>query len=404
MHSSIFFTVFAGIVGITTASPTESNTDPTVCAPGTGFFQSCSNGFRGCCTADACTIGYCPDVTVTSSKTAIVTATPVPEHKAHWQPETVSDPTVCKPGTGFFQSCSNGFRGCCKEDACTLGYCPPASEKRDETVCFPNTGFFQSCANGFRGCCKGDACTLGYCPDVPATVVKRDDPTVCAPGTGFFQSCSNGFRGCCKSDACTLGYCPSTTEKRQDPTVCAPGTGFFQSCSNGFRGCCKADACTLGYCPSTTEKRQDPTVCAPGTGFFQSCSNGFRGCCKADACTIGYCPDLKFREPTVKRDETVCAPGTGFFQSCSNGFRGCCKQDACTIGYCPDVKSFETVTIAPKTSPTPTPEANHEWHAEPKNTDPTVCAPGTGFFQSCSNGFRGCCKADACTIGYCPSN
>ncbi|KAF3811854.1 hypothetical protein GCG54_00014610 [Colletotrichum gloeosporioides] len=322
MHSSIFFTVFAGIVGITTASPTESNTVPTVCAPGTGFFQSCSNGFRGCCKADACTIGHCPDVTVTSSKTAIVTATPVPEHKSHWQPETVSDSTVCKPGTGFFQSCSNGFRGCCKEDACTLGYCPPASEKRDETVCPPNTGFFQSCANGFRGCCKGDACTLGYCPDVPAPVIKRYDPTVCAPGTGFFQSCSNGFHGCCKSDACT----------------------------------------------------------------------------------IGYCPDLKVREPAVKRDETVCAPGSGFFQSCSNGFRGCCKQDACTIGYCPDIKSFETVTIAPKTSPSPTPEAKHEWHAEPKNTDPTVCAPGTGFFQSCSNGFRGCCKADACTIGYCPSN
>ncbi|KAK2038498.1 hypothetical protein LZ31DRAFT_559539 [Colletotrichum somersetense] len=339
------------------------------------------------------------------------------------------DDTVCAPGTGFFQSCANGFRGCCKSDACTIGYCPPTSEKRqDPTVCAPGTGFFQSCSNGFRGCCKSDACTVGFCPDVtvfetvsevapktapaPISEVKSDsnvDPTVCAPGTGFFQSCSSGFRGCCKSDACTLGYCPSTSEKRQDSTVCAPGTGFFQSCANGFRGCCKSDACTIGYCPSAgaeTVKRQDPTVCAPGTGFFQSCSNGFRGCCKSDACTLGYCPDAAAAAVAVtvvaeKRstDPTVCAPGTGFFQSCSNGFRGCCKSDACTIGYCPDVKAFETV-IKAAPAPTLTPEVK----SNTRNVDPTVCVPGTGFFQSCSNGFRGCCKSDACTIGYCPSN
>ncbi|KAK2051063.1 hypothetical protein LY76DRAFT_599592 [Colletotrichum caudatum] len=190
---------------------------------------------------------------------------------------------------------------------------------------------------------------------------------------------------------------PSHDGKRDD-TICAPGTGFFQSCANGFRGCCKSDACTIGYCPPTSEKRQDPTVCAPGTGFFQSCANGFRGCCKSDACTIGYCPNAGAE--TVKRqDPTVCAPGTGFFQSCSNGFRGCCKSDACTIGYCPDVKAFETVIRA-----APTPTLTPEIRSSTGNVDPTVCAPGTGFFQSCSNGFRGCCKSDACTIGYCPSN
>ncbi|KAF6788193.1 hypothetical protein CMUS01_16409 [Colletotrichum musicola] len=291
--------------------------------------------------------------------------------------------------------------------AATLTAATPCEEaKPDDTVCAPGTGFFQSCSNGFRGCCKADACSLGYCP--PATE-KRNDPTVCAPGTGFFQSCSNGFRGCCKGDVCTLGYCPDVNtlpvktavsepvenshveRQSSDPTVCAPATGFFQSCSNGFKGCCKADACSIGYCPDvkTAVKRDDPTVCAPGTGFFQSCSNSFRGCCKADACSIGHCPDYKVPESASKRsDPTVCAPGTGFFQSCSNGFRGCCKQDACTIGYCPDVKSFEVVAKA----------------AASTSSDPTVCAPGTGFFQSCSNGFRGCCKQDACSIGYCPAN
>ncbi|KAF9878326.1 hypothetical protein CkaCkLH20_04364 [Colletotrichum karsti] len=324
MHSSLIFTILATTATLAaSASANGPQGDDTVCAPGTGFFQSCSSGFRGCCKADACTIGYCPDVTGTTDNTPVVTVTPAatPNYKAHSEPKTAVDPTVCKPGTGFFQKCANGFEGCCKQDACTLGYCPSTDE-------------------------------------------KRDDPTVCPPGTGFFQSCSNGFRGCCKTDAC----------------------------SN-----------TIGYCPTVNVRRDDPTACAPGTGFFQSCSNGFRGCCKQDACTIGYCPDLKVRESAVKRDDTVCAPGTGFFQSCSNGFRGCCKQDACTIGYCPDVKAFETVTkTGPKTTATPKP--NHEWQPEPKSTDPTVCAPGTGFFQSCSNGFRGCCKKDACTIGYCPSN
>ncbi|OLN81361.1 hypothetical protein CCHL11_08573 [Colletotrichum chlorophyti] len=409
MHSSIILTVFAAAATLTAAAPAvNSKRDDTVCAPGTGFFQSCSNGFRGCCTTDACSAGYCPDVKAAPK----ATPTPVVIPEGHdWHSEktesksnTNADPTVCAPGTGFFQSCSNGFRGCCKSDACSVGYCPDvkaAAEpvKRDETVCPPGTGFFQSCSNGFRGCCKSDACSLGYCPDVSTTVappVKRQDPTVCAPGTGFFQSCSNGFRGCCKADACSLGYCPDveTAPKAAQTPAAVPENHEWHSEKT----------------KSKTSTNTDPTVCAPGTGFFQSCSNGFRGCCKSDACSLGYCPDLAVR--SEKPDPTVCAPGTGFFQSCSNGFRGCCKSDACTIGYCPDVKTFETVTkAAPQTTQTPaaTPE-NHEWHSEKTesktgaNADPTICAPGTGFFQSCSNGFRGCCKQDACTIGFCPSN
>nr|CEG03968.1 unnamed protein product [Fusarium acuminatum CS5907] len=123
-----------------------------------------------------------------------------------------ADPTVCAPGTGFFQSCSNGFRGCCKSDACSgkAPVCPPTVAKRqtDPTVCPPGTGFFQSCSNGFRGCCKGDACAGSWCPDAQTLQVKVRSATAasadgtCRPGTGFFQVCSNGFKGCCKKDAC----------------------------------------------------------------------------------------------------------------------------------------------------------------------------------------------------------
>ncbi|KAH7239222.1 hypothetical protein BKA59DRAFT_515502 [Fusarium tricinctum] len=273
----------------------------------------------------------------------------------------------CAPGTGFFQVCSNGFRGCCKFDACSSKkpICPNHNSKRtDDTVCAPGTGFFQNCSNGFRGCCKTDACTgtAGVCPDAktktddkhaepetwenePVETEVTANPAVlpdgqCAPETGFFQVCSNGFRGCCKFDACSgkAPVCPTKNTKRNaDPTVCPPGTGFFQSCSNGFRGCCKSDACSQAQpiCPTTVSKRQaDPTVCPPGTGFFQSCSNGFRGCCKGDACSGSWCPDtqtfqVKVRSATAASADGTCRPGTGFFQVCSNGFKGCCKKDAC---------------------------------------------------------------------------
>jgi hypothetical protein len=210
------------------------------------------------------------------------------------------------------------------------------------------------------------------------------------------------------------------TPASQDPSVCVPGTGYYQVCSNAwgvtFKGCCLTDACSKGYCPSAPSapgtnaeepkppvvsvpvSNPDPTVCAPGTGFFQSCSNGFRGCCKTDACGSSWCPDYKYgtlepvsAAPKAARaeDPTICAPGTGFFQVCSNAwgvtFKGCCPTDACSKGYCPSTSS--TSTPPPKTT-----------------VDDTTCAPGTGVFYVCANGFRGCCKgADPCTIGYCPA-
>lgn len=287
--------------------------------------------------------------------------------------------------------------------------------------------------NGFRGDCSVDPCAISWCPDykpytyepaAPSAPAPPQPPVVNTPPKpaapkAYYVCANNGFRGDCTVDPCALPWCPDYTPntytlkpvKREaapasDPTVCPTGTGYFQSCSNGFRGCCKGDACgsPSGLCPDSVKRAPepavDPTVCAPGTGYFQSCSNGFRGCCKGDACgsPSGLCPDSK---PAVKRtpepaaDPTVCAPGTGFFQSCSNGFRGCCKSDACsTSGFCPDVTAPMTVVTA-----LPTPTALVKAAA---GGDPTVCAPGTGFYQVCGSGFKGCCKKDACSLGYCP--
>ncbi|KAF5979691.1 hypothetical protein FCOIX_5147 [Fusarium coicis] len=416
MHSTIFALV--AVAGYVSAGPTARS--QTECS-GVGQFYTCANnGFRGYCSVDPCAIKWCTDFVESTCDPVFITkpadATETEEcaeptetgDGEHWEPETTPASLPegqCAPGTGFFQVCSNGFKGCCKSDACAGkdAVCPDDKKVKradDPTVCAPGTGFFQSCSNGFRGCCKSDACTgtAGVCPDNKPEAPKPKPETTtetapaslpdgqCAPGTGFFQVCSNGFRGCCKSDACTgnAGVCPDNTKRSDDPTVCPPGTGFFQSCSNGFRGCCKSDACSQSQpiCPDTIAKRSDdPTVCAPGTGFFQSCSNGFRGCCKSDACSgsAPICPDAVAKRSD---DPTVCPPGTGFFQSCSNGFRGCCKGDACGNTWCPD---YKTGTYEPAQT------------FKVKARSDGTCRPGTGFFQVCANGFKGCCKKDACS-------
>ncbi|KAF4947352.1 hypothetical protein FSARC_13988 [Fusarium sarcochroum] len=392
MHSTIFALV--AITGLASAKPTEK---PQVECQGVGSYYVCgANGFRGYCSNDPCALEWCSDFVYKTCDPVFITK-PVDgsdgeDSEGHWEPEEHNEKTPekklpegqCAEGTGFFQVCSNGFKGCCKSDACSgkSPICPDNKANSDQHVkaetentethksetektettkpkttqalpegqCAEGTGFFQVCSNGFKGCCKSDACSgsAPICPDTKTVKARGDDPTVCAPGTGFFQSCSNGFRGCCKSDACssTAPVCPDTKTvkaRNTDPTVCPEGTGFFQSCSNGFRGCCKADACsgTAPICPSpkaVKARDADPTVCPQGTGFFQSCSNGFRGCCKGDACGNTWCPDYKTGTYTPAKtmkvkvrsaDPTICAPGTGFFQSCSNGFRGCCKKDAC---------------------------------------------------------------------------
>ncbi|KAK0638451.1 hypothetical protein B0T16DRAFT_421209 [Cercophora newfieldiana] len=276
--------------------------------------------------------------------------------------------------------------------------------------------------------------------------------TAAAPSVnrrGAYYVCyNNGFRGDCSVDPCAISWCPdykpftyepagTTTPAPVDPPVVNTppvAKAYYVCANNGFRGDCTVDPCALSWCPDyisytytpkTTAKREaspqsDPTVCAPGTGYFQSCSNGFRGCCKGDACGSTWCPDFKpfTFEPVnaVKRapepapapapasDPTVCAAGTGFFQSCSNGFRGCCKSDACGSTWCADYKpyTYEPVGAASAPAPASQPQTPAPAPAPAAGGDPTVCAPNTGFYQVCANGFKGCCKKDACTLGYCP--
>jgi len=319
--------------------------------------------------------------------------------------------------------------------AATLTSAAPSVNRRGAYyVCFNN---------GFRGDCSVDPCAISWCPDYKPYTYEPASATVPAPqppvinptpaAKAYYVCANNGFRGDCTVDPCAIAWCPDytpytytpKTTKREaaaqsDPTVCAPGTGYFQSCSNGFRGCCKGDACGSTWCPDVkpAAKRDpapqsDPTVCAPGTGYFQSCSNGFRGCCKGDACGSTWCPDAKpvsavkrtpepVAAPAPASDPTVCAAGTGYFQSCANGFRGCCKSDACASNWCADYKPFTYEAVGAASAPAPAAQPQTPAPAAPAGGDPTVCAPNTGFYQVCASGFKGCCKKDACSLGYCP--
>jgi len=184
-------------------------------------------------------------------------------------PAPYDDPTVCAPGTGYYQVCAaTGYKGCCQKDVCgmKLDYCPPgpASPYDDPTVCKPGTGYYQVCAaTGYKGCCTQDVCgqKLSYCPTYYAKERREaapyDDPTVCAPGTGYYQVCAaTGYKGCCQKDVCgmKLDYCPSgPASPYDDPTVCKPGTGYYQVCAaTGYKGCCTKDVCgmKLNYCPA----------------------------------------------------------------------------------------------------------------------------------------------------------
>ncbi|KAK0643190.1 hypothetical protein B0T16DRAFT_415474 [Cercophora newfieldiana] len=265
--------------------------------------------------------------------------------------------------------------------AATLTTAAPAVQRR------ANTKFYNCSFNGFRGDCSVDPCAISWCPDYnpntyePAQpVIEAPKPVDPAPVAKYYVCASNGFKGYCTTDPCYQPWCPDGPNGAEPPT----GT------------------------PQEPEKAPEPVpeVKKTPSQWYVCASNGFAGMCSVDACNVAWCPDYKPKtyEPvsvTVsKRDSTVCVAGTGYFQSCSNGFRGCCRGDACgsTTGWCADYKpwTYEPVTKV-ETVPVPVPAP-----VEVPVSVPADCAPGTGFYQVCGNGFKGCCKSDACTLGYCP--
>jgi hypothetical protein len=266
MQLSAFLTL-TGLAATSLAAP--AYTDPTVCAPGTGYYQVCSwNGFKGCSTKDECT----------------------PPSNPTTVPGTNPDGT-CQPGYGYYQVCAwNGFKGCSTKDECTPPpgyYGKRAAAYNDPTVCAPGTGYYQVCAwNGFKGCSTKDECTP---PSNPTTVPGTNPDGTCQPGYGYYQVCAwNGFKGCSTEDECTppAGHYVKRAAAYNDPTVCAPGTGYYQVCAwNGFKGCSTKDECSPPSAPTTVPGTNPDGTCQPGYGYYQVCANGFKGCSVKDECS-----------------------------------------------------------------------------------------------------------------------
>lgn len=236
------------LVGIATAQ-----LPPNTCPPGSGknFFRCASNGFNGCCSVDACSLPAgqcCPDYYPWTYNPKNEGSTPSPN-------PIVPSPTpgTCAKGTGSFFICaSNGFKGCCKVDACNVpnnGWCPDYepwtyTPKKNPTPgqpteCPAGKYFYKCQSTGFNGCCSKDACQKPgeWCPDYKPWTYDVITP-VLPPVEKWPVSCPAG-----KYPTCGSATLP--------PGTCAAGSGqsYYDCQSNKFKGCCSQDACNMNTGP-----------------------------------------------------------------------------------------------------------------------------------------------------------
>ncbi|KAF1994194.1 hypothetical protein P154DRAFT_38530 [Amniculicola lignicola CBS 123094] len=84
------------------------------CAAGTNYYVCAANGFRGCCSVDACNTAWCPDAGLP------------PPPPGTGNPGGFPYPGQCAAGKQYYVCASNGFAGCCSIDACNADWCPDA--------------------------------------------------------------------------------------------------------------------------------------------------------------------------------------------------------------------------------------------------------------------------------------
>lgn len=213
------------------------------------------------------------------------------------------------------------------------------------------------------------------------------------PGSGAYYVCANNnFRGYCSVDPCAKTWCPDF----QDHTC-------IRSVSKVDTTPTTISTVTISTPTATPTVIAEQPVCTDG-GYYQVCSNGFKGCCKSDVCGSSKpsCPTEPVSTNVHKTTQVECS-GTGAYYVCANnGFRGHCSVDPCASAWCPD---FAQDTCTP-TVPASAPETQtHTQTQTQTQTQNQTCPEGTGFYQVCSNGFRGCCTVDACagTNPVCPA-
>jgi hypothetical protein len=180
-------------------------------------------------------------------------------------------------------------------------------------------------------------CLTAQAAPLDSNLVKRAD--LCASeGRVYYPKgkCSSGFVGCAPANSAQV--CDGERQYFNDCGHPAYNLGnWYQCTSNGFVGCHTLDACNLGGTQDSTPAPPAPAPPAPAPA-----------------------PPAPAPAPPAP-SKWSCPPGTSYFApgTCSSGFVGC------------------------------------HWHADEvcpgeKRFYPGDCPAGTGFFQSCSNGFTGC--------------
>jgi hypothetical protein len=475
MHSFTFLTLLAAAT-ITTAAPAANSNGVRECT-GTGAYYVCQrNGFRGYCSVDPCDKSWCPDFTTgscdpiktddkgcrnytnhvktaSSSSTSSLIPTYTPTNKPSPTPQTITDKTTCAAGTGYYQVCaSNGFKGCCKSDACGKGWCvdykpwtydpvdtpikPAASSSTSSvstvTIVYTPTSTTVVACTPTPVYTPPPACaTPSAAPSVGSGpgAKSQNDPTTCAAGFGYFQVCSNGFRGCCKSDACGKVWCPDYKPGSYEPmdiisrptdilTKASPSqsTITYKSSSTSTTSVQKSSdkpsvpsssSSSVTILILTTGSNPKPTLSSSTSSYKWSNSSSIST--STHSPTVIPSPGPK---PSTGTDATICPAGVGYYQVCAtNGFKGCCRSDACGKNWCVDYQPGTYVPVdnaASKSSASSTSTFNtvtkNSTPAPTGSSDETVCPAGKGYYQVCQTGFKGCCKQDACALGHCPSN
>lgn len=275
---------------------------------------------------------------------------------------------------------NNGFRGYCSVDPCAKPWCPDFKLKTCDSLTFPNVT--APVAN-----CSGTATTTVHLGTTTTTIQTGTTTTTFCSSKTTPTGCSSTTKSTSRSSTSTSTSCSSKTT----PTGCSSSS--------------TSTSCSPKTTPPSLPPTVTPTVCA-GTATHYVCSNnGFKGSCSVDPCALNWCPDYVpktcHKAPVVDTTtipEPSCTGSGAFYVCANNGFRGNCSVDPCALAWCPDYELKTCKTAGGCGAKETKPEAgkNKSVLADRRQDNNGVCPEGTGYYQVCGNGFRGCCKADAC--------
>jgi hypothetical protein len=203
-------------------------------------------------------------------------------------------------------------------------------------------------------------------------------------GKGAYYVCSNNnFRGYCSVDPCDKRWCTDF----EDGTCYSryPHHGQYNT-TISVTTVTVTSTLTTTTCTETTTPMPVHTACSSSaTSYYVCANNQFRGYCSSDPCAKEWCPDYEPRTyqctKEVKPEKPTDCHHCGSHSS-STSTSSCTSETTPTVPPTPCSTHIVESTTTPCTTPTPV------------VTD--TCPNGTGYYQVCSNGFRGCCQQDAC--------